>query len=159
MKYCSVCGSELYDEAFICMKCGCIVQRNNKTIKNLDNSKVEVKSEIVIGNKTEKSLSILNFIADFLFGLYLFFILLGLYNAEVYVSHTSTYYAYASFYLGYSESVFSLITAIIYYSISTSILIINEKNNPSRDLKTTLKYILKHIISILFVIAGICFCS
>ncbi len=31
MKYCSKCGNELFDEAVMCVKCGCMVENANNT--------------------------------------------------------------------------------------------------------------------------------
>lgn len=37
MKYCSKCGNQLYDEAVICPKCGCMAETSSHTTYNFQN--------------------------------------------------------------------------------------------------------------------------
>ena len=49
MKFCSKCGNELFDEAVLCPKCGCKVEKEKNTILKIVD-KIKVKHCMILGS-------------------------------------------------------------------------------------------------------------
>ena len=150
MKFCVKCGNELMDEAFLCPKCGCMVNANS------NHQKKEKKN--VSTDEESKALTFVSFAYYLAMAMGIFWIILSLghgnvdaycYNGSYYTNCGGDYYA--------SEE--HLILAIL-FSFATLGLAIADTSiayTQLKPLKRKLAGTVKIVVSVLMLIASFVF--
>ena len=164
MKYCTKCGNQLFDDAVVCLKCGCLVQdsasyskktkeRKHKYVKDVKEHSKEVK--VVKEGANQKIIChISNFIANILYSAYFCFAVL-LFSSSLIKVYGS--YAYISFDSSITMPLF--IVAILNVILTLFSLIFYLCNCKNKTIENIFKYISRFIAAALLVIPAILIAS
>ena len=147
MKFCVKCGNELMDEAFLCPKCGCMVNANS------NHQKKEKKN--VNTDEESKALTFVSFAYYLAMAMGIFWIILSLGhgNVDVYCYNGSYYTNCSGYYYASDEH---LIVAIL-FSFATLGLAIADTSiayTQLKSLKRKLAGTVKIVVSVLMLIAS-----
>ena len=161
MKFCTKCGNELFDEAIVCTKCGCMVGQTPINVQSQSN--VTTQCFVPTNQKKPSSLPIVfNFIFDLFAILYFFIISITVFTVWVicdaktkivsqYNTATTTVNAYLFF--DESGSVLATLVAIVCAILGlTSLILAVSYREKKENMFSTIKRL---ILGVFFIIISL----
>ncbi|MBQ9761020.1 MAG: hypothetical protein IJW16_06700 [Clostridia bacterium] len=128
MKYCTKCGAEIFDDAVICIKCGCAVEggiSEQPIQKAVQNSTDEKKA----GNTL---LPVFNFVFSIASIFSVFFLITSV--LESHISIYGSYYRYGNWYLEDDLLRFAIVFSGIATVFALTCLIIAAVKKPTKEI-------------------------
>ncbi len=144
--YCTNCGNELNDKAVACPKCGCAVENNLSTEK-------DIKTDNAKG--TSLAFSVFNYVSVSLICLAIMFFALSIIFAEILtlVEGTSTIYISSVFCLNDVSLIISFVLSLLSYVCGTVFFILGfgKRNKQKRILSDVLFIVNNCLLAIVLV--------
>ena len=164
MKYCTSCGSEMFDDAVVCTKCGRAAVGIDYNMRNGFNDNMQKNVPTNLPAPECKIVSAFNFVSSLLCSFSLFSLLLSLFTCYISTSissysssyyYSSSYNAYSYFYPdeGFASLALVFATAAFGFGIATFIITLAKKQRGEKLFAGITKLIFGLLLFIVSVVA------